>query len=301
MSSGRIRVVLNTGTSEADARVRQALGTPAKRRPLDAEIELVIVPDLATGLLRVDEGKVDALLLGLPLFNTHPADTLARIRKRSTQVPIIVLLTGTDDERMGVQAMHAGALDYLAADEIDATTLRRSLRYARDRHELHLALHTLSLTDEVTSLYNRRGFFTHADRAMKLAPRTQGLWVLLFGLEGLKAINDRYGYQEGDRALAEVAALLRETCRDSDILSHFGADEFAVALVDSSREAAGIITSRLEEKLLERNRRAGTPYELAATVGLARREPQSAYTLDQLLTNAENALHQARQRGHQRA
>lgn len=296
-----MRVVLSAGSPEADALVRQALAAPVKPRPLDAELDLVIVPDLATGLMRVDEGKVDALLLGLPLRNTHPADSLARIRKRSTQVPIIVLLTDTDDEQIGVQAMHAGALDYLARDEIDATTLRRSLRYAQDRHRLHTALHTLSLTDEVTSLYNRRGFFTHADRVMKLARRTQGLWVLLFGLEGLKAINDRHGYQEGDRALAEVAGLLRETCRDSDILSHFGADEFAVVLVDSAREAAGIITSRMESKLLERNRRPGNLYELSATVGLARREPQSAYTLDQLLTNAQNALHQARQRGLQRA
>ncbi len=294
MSHDFLRIVLVESDAATAAIVRDALLPGAPRGALDPECELHIADSLAGALSQIGLGNVGMLIVGMPVHATHPADVLSRLRRSGGDVPSLILV-GDADEAIGVQAVTAGAQDYLLKSEMNSSAVRRAIRYAFERHRLFSALHKLSLTDELTGLLNRRGFFVHADRAMKLAPRTKGLWLLLLGLNGLKHVNEEYGQREGDKALETTAKMLRETCRDSDIIARVGGDEFAALLVDSQREAVDIIMGRLQEKLRERNGRSESRYELSLSMGTARKEPKSALSLDQLLTKADDELFEHKQ------
>ncbi len=285
-----VRAFLVESDPAVAAAVRDALSDGAIRSAADPRCEFHVAEALGPGLTHFEQTQVGLLMLGLPIRNVpHPADVIARVRRHGGDVPIVVLVAATD-EAIGAQAMQAGAHDYLVKEELDRKTIRRSLRYARETHRLGTALLKLSLSDELTGLLNRRGFFVHADRAMKLASRTKGLWLVLVGVDGLRQINERHGQRSGDLALETTARLLRETCRDSDIVARVGGDEFGVLLVDSTREGVEVIFERLRDKLVEWNAASGAGFELALSIGAARREPKSAYTLDQLLTRADDQL-----------
>src|SRR5690606_30591217 len=97
-------------------------------------------------------------------------------------------------------------------------------RRARER-----ALQSLTIVDDLTGLYNRRGFLTLAERHLKLAIRKKaGLFLLFADLDGLKQINDTFGHLEGDRALVSAAQILRQSFRSADIIARLGGDEFTV-------------------------------------------------------------------------
>ena len=106
-------------------------------------------------------------------------------------------------------------------------------------------LRSLALTDELTSLYNRRGFWASATQQLKLAHRnTKEALIFFCDLDNLKQINDSYGHGEGDRALVRAANALAQTFRNSDILARLGGDEFAVLASEASvniRKSSSIV------------------------------------------------------------
>jgi len=158
-------------------------------------------------------------------------------------------------------------------------------------------LRALALIDELTGLYNRRGFFTLAQQQLKTANRTKSRLALLFAdFDGLKQINDTFGHPEGDRALIEVANATRETFRESDIIARIGGDEFVVLAVETDGAPAEILAARLQENLAAHNAREGRRYELALSVGLARYDPERPCSIDELLTQADRAMYE-RKRG----
>lgn len=100
-------------------------------------------------------------------------------------------------------------------------------------------LRELSLIDELTGLYNRRGFLAMFEQFIKIARRQKNMVFMLYAdLDNLKVINDTYGHNEGDMALREVATIFKETFRDSDILARIGGDEFTVVPVGSALDGA---------------------------------------------------------------
>ena len=92
-------------------------------------------------------------------------------------------------------------------------------------------LRTLSLTDQLTGIYNRRGFLSLADHQLRIAKRNKtGLYLLYLDLNNLKVINDQYGHKEGDKALRQIAQILKNTYRESDVIARIGGDEFAITM-----------------------------------------------------------------------
>jgi diguanylate cyclase (GGDEF)-like protein/PAS domain S-box-containing protein len=166
---------------------------------------------------------------------------------------------------------------------------------ARRRQEE--ALRTLTLVDELTGLYNRRGFQTLAERHLALAIRKgRGLFLLFCDLDELKQINDTWGHREGDRALTDTAHLLRHSFRSADIIARLGGDEFTVFPLEASDESGDRLIRRLAENVEAHNASAGRPYRLAMSVGIARFEPGSAWTIQQLLEEADRRLYADKRR-----
>jgi diguanylate cyclase (GGDEF)-like protein/PAS domain S-box-containing protein len=173
---------------------------------------------------------------------------------------------------------------------------------ARDitvRKQREQELRSLTIIDELTELYNRRGFLALAERHLKLAARKKrGVFLLFADLDGLKRINDTFGHLEGDRALIYSAGILRRSFRSADIIARLGGDEFTVFPLEAASESGDLLISRLEEHLQAHNEiHHDRGYQLALSVGIARFEPDSSWTIDQLLEHADRALYtQKRQR-----
>jgi diguanylate cyclase (GGDEF)-like protein len=184
----------------------------------------------------------------------------------------------------------------LAVDLLAMNT-RRNLEQARAetalRKGMEEEIRSLSLTDALTGLYNRRGFTLLAEQEMKLARRIKTSMLLFFGdVDTLKTINDTYGHSQGDLALQEVSAVLKGTFREADILARFGGDEFMVLAVDPSMESANGLTNRIQSFLEKRNQQGDWPYQLSLSLGIAHYDPEAPCTVNELIAQADSQMYQ---------
>jgi diguanylate cyclase (GGDEF)-like protein/PAS domain S-box-containing protein len=165
------------------------------------------------------------------------------------------------------------------------------LRDISERKHAEATLRSLALTDELTGLYNRRGFVALAEEELRRA-EADGWPVLLFygDLDAFKAINDAHGHPEGDRALRDVAGLLRAVFRESDVLGRIGGDEFTALVPHGKPDAEVAIRTRLAREFARFNATAGRPYQLSLTVGTGASAPGDPRGLDELFAAADAAL-----------
>ena len=166
-----------------------------------------------------------------------------------------------------------------------------------ERKRAEAALQSLSLVDELTGLYNRRGFLAVTEQHLITIRRNEKIPVLLYAdLDGLKEINDSLGHHEGDRALIMAAALFKETFRSSDILARLGGDEFVVLAAIDPEEEAESITLRLQEKFSASNKRRNRLYDLAISVGLAHFDDEETHSIEELMARADQAMYEDKRR-----
>lgn len=155
------------------------------------------------------------------------------------------------------------------------------------------AFRALSLVDELTGLYNRRGFLTLAQQQLKLARRNHRELLLLFiDMDDFKEINDGFGHGEGDEALRTTAAILRRTFRDSDVVGRIGGDEFVVLATDSGTTSTQAIVERLRRELHHRNASGDHRYHLSCSVGAARFDPDAPPSIEELIAAADSMLYE---------
>jgi len=160
-----------------------------------------------------------------------------------------------------------------------------------DRELRHLAL-----TDDLTCLYNRRGFFAAAAQLLKLARRkNQPLLLFYCDLDNLRLINDSSGQRDGDLALIRAADALEQTFRDSDVLARIGGDEFAVLSFEAPTQGQGAILQRLK-KNLRKCSAAEHRYTLSLSVGVARFDAKRPISLGELMIEADQAMDEQKRR-----
>lgn len=184
----------------------------------------------------------------------------------------------------------------LKSDPPDAPTLRAAVHpavwCAVKQALLDRELRCLALTDDLTCLYNRRGFFAAATQQLKLARRNgQSLLLLFCDLDGLKKINDSFGHGEGDLALVKAADALEQTFRASDILARLGGDEFVVLALEESGQTQDILLQRLKRSLKKQSS-GECRYVLSMSVGVARFDPKRPVTLGELMVQADKAMYE---------
>jgi len=171
----------------------------------------------------------------------------------------------------------------------------RAVQCAVKQYMLQAELGSLALSDELTGLYNRRGFLALAERQLKLGRRSgRAILVFFADVDGLKQINDKFGHKEGDLALVHAAQVLEKTFRDSDIVARFGGDEFAVLALEVSGHSESTIRARLEQNLHELNAQQSR-YTLSISLGAMRfdpRSPKSPASIEQLMIQADEAMYE---------
>lgn len=162
-----------------------------------------------------------------------------------------------------------------------------------ERKRAEAAIHTLSLADELTGLYNRRGFLAFCKQYLNSLHRTnKGVVIVYADLDGLKRINDSFGHKEGDRALIKTAELLKETFRSADVLGRLGGDEFsALAAVEPDGGVEKLI-SRLEQKFANYNSLKIVPYKLSISIGVAELDSDGTQSMEDLMAMADLAMYE---------
>ncbi len=186
------------------------------------------------GMERLLSGQYDACLLD---YQLGPRDGLQLLRSAIAQgcrTPV-VFLTAETSPQIDLEAMNAGALDYLVKSEITPRILERSLRYAVKLAASFAALRQLATVDPLTGLLNRREFDRilqdEHERAVRFA---QPLGLLLLDLDHFKQVNDTHGHPVGDHVLQTLAQRIAGNVRTVDRVARYGGEEFAVVLVQGA-------------------------------------------------------------------
>jgi len=159
-------------------------------------------------------------------------------------------------------------------------------------------LKALLLVDQLTGLPNRRAFITLSEQALKLATRQERDVLMIFiDVDHLKHINDTHGHLVGDRALIDTARVLRESCREADLIARLGGDEFVALMTVDSDQTAELVCERIKSRVANHNREIDRGYELSLSLGAKRSKAEGTMLAD-LLAQADTALYeQKRGRG----
>lgn len=194
----------------------------------------------------------------------------------------------------------------VAKIESNSTILQvANLRDITELVRMREDLRSMSFLDELTELYNRRGFLTLAQQHLEIADRAQREMLVFFAdLDNMKWINDTLGHHEGDRALIETASILKETFREPDIIARMGGDEFAVLAIEAHRQSVHGIIARLHKNLQARNGKANSCYQLSMSLGIVRYNPEKPCSIHQSLEQADALMYQekrAKQKSHSRS
>jgi two-component system, cell cycle response regulator len=262
----------------------------------EARFAVMVADSLQAGVDCLEKEGAAAVLLDLNLPDSVGLDTLNRLLSYAPDSTVVVL-TGLDDHELGVQAVKAGAQDYLIKGQVNRGFLARAILYAMERQQMRAMLNNLCLEDELTAFYNRRGFMTLAEQQWTLSQRTHQHFLLFSAdLDGMKQINDTYGHPEGDRALQKTASIIQNTFRRSDIKARLGGDEFAVLMIDGDPDSASQVMKRWQRYLDEENRAENCPYLLSLSWGVAHYDPEKPALLENLLAQADQALYAEKRR-----
>jgi len=229
----------------------------------------------------------------------------------------IILLTALSRSENIVEGLEAGADDYLTKP-FDAGELKVRLQTGArivqlqsnlaervreleaaiiEREAVEEQLRNLSLTDDLTGLYNRRGFYTLAQHQIKTARRSFQESLLLYGdMDGLKQINDVHGHSAGSTAIAAIADILRRTFRESDIIGRLGGDEFAILAANVTSGSIPEIKTRLRKTLEYYNELNNDPYSLDLSIGAVRIGPDNEASIEELIAQADVAMYEDKRR-----
>lgn len=174
---------------------------------------------------------------------------------------------------------------------------RRLRHQTLQREKAEEELLRLSITDQLTGLHNRRGFLSLAEQQLRLSYRTKNRILFFFAdLDGLKGINDTLGHKEGDNALIEVAVVLKETFRASDIIARMGGDEFAVLAIDTPEVNSEILTGRVQSLIDAHNNQENRKYKLSISLGCSFYDPENPSSIDELLIQADQLMYERKRR-----
>jgi len=203
----------------------------------------------------------------------------------------VIVMTGFIDDFSYDQAIEAGASDFIKKP----FTMHEMMLRIRHVH-LQERLREMSNSDELTGLYNRRGFYAIAQQQLKVANRAKGEVALLFAdMDKFKSINDQWGHQKGDEALVAMANILKQTFRESDLIARISGDEFALLLIDTPEKNLSVVFNRLEKNIDAFNIHSGGMINLSLSIGMAVYDHDRPCSIDQLLKQADRRMYEQKQ------
>ncbi|MEK7468987.1 MAG: GGDEF domain-containing response regulator [Planctomycetota bacterium] len=292
MNIQKLRLLL-VEDNPADARfVREILSDVHATRTMVVATDIAWAASLEAGMEALARGATDVVFLDLWLPDAQGMEGVKRMRAQYPDLPLVVLTSQTD-ESVGLRALQEGAQEFLTKDEVEKATLVRAALYAIERSRMQAESRDVSLTDELTGLFNRRGFVQMAEQQMRLIRRSGRPCSVVFAdMDGLKRINDGFGHAEGDRAIVAAAGALRSAFRESDLLARIGGDEFTVLATGPGAEDAITLTRRVRDAVDANNEAAHRPWNLSLSIGIVRCDLTRTQTIADLMQEADRRMYE---------
>jgi diguanylate cyclase (GGDEF)-like protein len=286
-----IRVLVVEG-DEGDAFLMQSLLTELREQDSEgATFHPIWASTLPTALESLRAGLCDVAIVDLDVDSGRGVEALHAVMAEAPQIPLVAVSSRADVE-VGLHAVEAGAQDHLVKAELVGNRLARSVLYAIERQRQRAALQARTIVDDLTGLYNRRGFFTLGEQTLSLMRRKGRELVVVFAdLDGLKRVNDTYGHERGDDLIRRAASLLRSTFRDSDIVARIGGDEFAVVANETEQGSENSITERLRAAVAAQNASLAPENHLSISIGAVRHSVVVEVDLAELLARADSEMY----------
>jgi diguanylate cyclase (GGDEF)-like protein len=235
----------------------------------------------------INKTSFDIMLVDIAMPGMESFALTEKAKKLSPDM-LVIIMTGYIEDFSFDRAIEAGVSDFIKKPfSLHELTIRIKLV------KLHEKLLSMSVTDELTGLYNRRGFFTLAEQQLNIYNRLkEEIYLLYADLDNLKVINDTRGHPEGDHAIIETAKIFRDSFRKSDIIARIGGDEFVAIPFGMTRNGVKITTSRLQKNLEIYNAKRYGSYDLSISVGMACYNPESPCSIDELLSQADKSMYE---------
>ncbi|MFO1069169.1 MAG: EAL domain-containing protein [Geminicoccaceae bacterium] len=265
-------------------------------RAADTRFQVECATVFEAGLRKLVTGRFDVCMVDHALGGRDGLEFLRVVRHRGIETPVIV--TGTCQQRIDLEAVELGAADFIDKEEFDVERLERAIRFAVVRQRSVDRLDRLAQYDDLTGLANRALFGDRLERALASARRRQAtVAVMLLDLNGFKPVNDRLGHGAGDRLLRIVADRLVAKVRETDTVARLGGDEFALVIEGLAKpEHASLVARKLLEALLPPIALDGHEVAVTASVGVAL-FPQDADQAAELRRLADAAMYRAKAQG----
>lgn len=166
-----------------------------------------------------------------------------------------------------------------------------------DRKKAEKIIRQQSLTDSLTGLLNRRGFFFQVEQELKIARRLNHHSVLMFAdVDGLKKVNDSFGHLVGDQMIVSAANVLGKVFRSSDVIARLGGDEFVAFTMEST--SLETIRNRIQTAIEDFNSQKSAPYSLSLSIGLVPMELSHSYSLKQWIDKADAEMYREKHNKH---
>ncbi|TWU46238.1 Response regulator PleD [Rubripirellula tenax] len=259
------------------------------------KFDVVVAGTLSAAMKQLEATDFNVCLLDLGMPDGCGIESLRVIRSIDARIPIVVL-TGNDDEALGLTAIETGAQDFIAKNSLDSRSLSRALVFAIARQNTVLGLAADAHTDMLTGLPNRRMLSSDFERMLA---KCDHLSVAILDIDNFKSINSEFGHLVGDRMLQHVASVVRQYAGDDVQATRFGGEEFALLIpesnVDSTFAYAEALLRNIEDAPLVID---GNRISVTASIGIT--QVQLADGLEESLHRADLALYSAKQSGRNR-
>jgi diguanylate cyclase (GGDEF)-like protein len=246
--------------------------------------------------------------LVMPGFDGLKFLGLKASRTELEQIPVIIL-TAEDDLDRKAEILERGASDYVTKPFHEKELLARvrihtKLKLLQDElREKNVLLETLSVTDVLTGLANRRRLMTRLEEEVARARRYKTpLAVVMIDIDHFKQVNDVHGHAMGDEVLRNIGAMLKAGVRTTDLAARYGGEELTLVLPHTDIPAATLVAENLREKFAEfEHRLDGIALKKTVSMGVTARDGQGDVpSAEDLLKHADEALYRAKQNGRNR-
>jgi diguanylate cyclase (GGDEF)-like protein len=259
----------------------------------------------------IQEKRPDVVIMDIVLQNGIDGITIAETIRNTYNIPVIFLTSFDEDhivERAATQIPFGYILKPFRNKELNiiieitrqrhrfeqylqqkSVMLTRELVKSKDMEK---KLQEISLVDDLTGVFNRKGFYHLALQQMEIAKRTKKTMLFcFFDMDTLKDINDTFGHNAGDQTLRSATGILKKIFRSSDIITRWGGDEFMVLMINAQCDDVTSIEDRIIRKINDYNGTAEHQYIISMSWGIVKYDPALPMDIEEVITRADELMY----------
>ena len=237
---------------------------------------------------RIDSHQdVDVALISDKIVNKVSYNMIDREIVKARNVPYLIINTS---DKILMDAIHSNAQDIILLNNLDIDRAVWSILHSLERNKMINRLYEDSIEDQLTKLYNRRGFLALAKDSIRLM-ESPNYHIVFIDMDKMKIINDKLGHDIGDNALKEAANILTSSFREADIISRYGGDEFVVFISDVDKNIIKKIKDRILDKVTAFNEQNKYDYNLGLTLGWSKYESNKNQSLQEVINDADQDMY----------